>query len=307
MGDINYELNPFVMQLLEDLQDFRRGQTLDVVKNDATILSGISKKVLVQQAICVKFIMMTGLTDHDPGEKGADENEMNNIDLDEWGEFNEDEEPCPEERDAMEKMIKIDYDEIDEYTFVATFKIYADTDFIMLKQAACKYWDISTNHEYFILTDEYFNNLATYKDTIQNFFDIQNDYKTLDADVYASVYLMRKNTKLQKLHYLQYESIEIIDENKKDDENEEIQDGSSSDNENTIAMGIPQKIDLKEIADTVVGLETYGVQCTKEKVKMYMEMTEAYNKPNISIWIFFCSFGLFIFNYYGKILKNAPI
>lgn len=66
----------------------------------------------------------------------------------------------------MERLPKIDYDEIDSFCYVASFKIYSDTTFDSLKTAACKYWGIDKTIEYFILTDEYFNNLSTFKDTI---------------------------------------------------------------------------------------------------------------------------------------------
>ena len=58
---------------------------------------------------------------------------------------------------------------------------------------------------------------------------------------------------------MQIESIEIIDENKKDDEESVNMGDSSVDDAYTIKQGIPRKINMKEIADTVVGLETYGV------------------------------------------------
>ena len=61
----------------------------------------------------------------------------------EWGEIDEEKdgegnvifrkEPCVEERDAVAKLTRVDYDEIDSYSFVATFKIYADTTFDGLK------------------------------------------------------------------------------------------------------------------------------------------------------------------------------
>ena len=73
--------------------------------------------------------------------------------------------------EAVPKLMNVDYDEIDSYCYIATFKIYSDTNFDALKVAACKYWRIDRNVEHFILTDEYFNNLSTFKDSIMHFFD----------------------------------------------------------------------------------------------------------------------------------------
>lgn len=73
--------------------------------------------------------------------------------------------------EAVKKLPKTDYDEIDNYCFVSSFKIYSDTSFDTLRIAACKFWKIENAMDHFILTDEYFNNLASYKDTIQHFFD----------------------------------------------------------------------------------------------------------------------------------------
>lgn len=128
--------------------------------------------------------------------------------------------PCLRERDAVKKLKKTDYDEIDLYSYVATFKIYSDTTFEQLKAAACKFWLIEENSEFFVLTDEYFNNLSTYKDTIQHFFSDCEGYMPLDKDVFACCYLIRKNNKMvnSDLHPLQHESYKVIDENKKDDD-----------------------------------------------------------------------------------------
>ena len=49
------------------------------------------------------------------------------------------------------------------------------------------------------------------------------------------------------------------------------------------------------------------MQIDDKKIKKYLSMTETYNQPNISIWNFIAGFGLFVLNYYGKILKNAFI
>lgn len=70
-----------------------------------------------------------------------------------------------------------------------------------MKRAACAYWNQREGaQEKFILTDEYFNNLATYKDTVQNFFAEHNGYLPMNSDCYACVFLMLKNETRTKLH-----------------------------------------------------------------------------------------------------------
>ena len=48
---------------------------------------------------------------------------------------------------------------------MGTFKIYSDTNFDDLKHAAVKYWKKSDASQW-IITDEFFNNLTSFKDTI---------------------------------------------------------------------------------------------------------------------------------------------
>lgn len=38
-----------------------------------------------------------------------------------------------------------------------------------IKKAACHFWELNQKDKY-VLTDEYFNNLSTYKDPIQTFY-----------------------------------------------------------------------------------------------------------------------------------------
>jgi len=78
-----------------------------------------------------------------------------------------------------------------------------------VKLSACEFWDLSHKSEEFILTDEYFNNLASYKDTIQNFFAEKSGYQPLNPQCDACVFLIKKNAYREKLHFLQIESVEI--------------------------------------------------------------------------------------------------
>lgn len=67
------------------------------------------------------------------------------------------------------------------------------------------------------LADEYFNVLTTYKDTIMNFFDDSVGYKPLNPDCVASVFLVQKRPTKSSIHLLQLESVEVADDNKKDE------------------------------------------------------------------------------------------
>ena len=67
------------------------------------------------------------------------------------------------------------------------------------------------------LTDEYFNVLTTYKDTVMNFFEEQVGYKPLNKECAASVFLVTKRPTKNSIHMLQMESVEIADDSKKDD------------------------------------------------------------------------------------------
>lgn len=114
----------------------------------------------------------------------------------------------------------VEYEQIDQCCFVQTFKIYSDTTFDNIKSAAQKFWSLRGNEKY-VLTDEYFNNLASYRDTIQNFFSQSQGYQPLNSDIQACVFLLYKNEEKTKLHPLQYESVEIKDDSgKKDDEDD---------------------------------------------------------------------------------------
>mmetsp|Transcript_5847 Transcript_5847/g.9391 ORF Transcript_5847/g.9391 Transcript_5847/m.9391 type:complete len:134 (-) Transcript_5847:2079-2480(-) len=131
------------------------------------ILSGIAAPTPWIQAICVKFIFIRSIigeefqTDNLPHMAilGDDEvaamNKQNNI---------------TENLSTRDVLQDIDFEIIDNCSYVATFKIYQQTMFDEVKLSACEFWDLSHANEDFILTDEYFNNLASYKDTIQNFF-----------------------------------------------------------------------------------------------------------------------------------------
>jgi len=57
-------------------------------------------------------------------------------------------------------------------------------------------------NENYVLTDEYFNNLSTYKDFVQNFFSEASGYNHLNLEGQACVFLIRKNEERTTLHML---------------------------------------------------------------------------------------------------------
>jgi hypothetical protein len=97
----------------------------------------------------------------------------------------------------------LNYEYIDEGCYFGTFKIYQGTNFEELKTAACTYWGIAEkHHDEWVLVDEYFNILAGYKDTIQNFFKPGNEFQPLSKNSVASCFLMKKNNRRVNLHTL---------------------------------------------------------------------------------------------------------
>jgi len=77
-----------------------------------------------------------------------------------------------------EILAEIDFDTIDtkdSFVYVSTFKVYQNTTFDDLKTAACDFWEI-LHPDKMVLTDEWFNVLTTYRDTIQNFFCEDSKY-----------------------------------------------------------------------------------------------------------------------------------
>lgn len=63
-------------------------------------------------------------------------------------------------------LMDLNYEYIDKGCYFASFKIYQNTTFEDLKLAACDYWGFQQNSEDWVLTDEYFNILTAYKDTV---------------------------------------------------------------------------------------------------------------------------------------------
>ena len=138
------ETDPQVIQLLNEVSAFRLGQTLDEVRGNAMILSGIAKPPPEQQAVFVKWIYVDVSEfkddDEDDGKGAA-------ADVEQYG----------------EKLSKLAFEDIDNYCKLQSFKLYNNTSFEEIRASACKFWNL--DEQQMCLTDEYFNVLSTYKDT----------------------------------------------------------------------------------------------------------------------------------------------
>lgn len=200
-----------------------------------------------------------------------------------------------------ELMDAFDFELADDCSYIVTFKVFQKTSFDEIKMAACKFWGFENFPEQWIVTDEYFNNLSTYKDTVQMFFTKQNGYQPLNPNLEASVFFLRKNTRREGLHPQQLESIEIQDENNKKDEAPVGGVGSSDEEAGT---NKPKKVKIEMIANTIVGLKTYEVRINDKKMDTYIKWTESHEDPLLNIWQFIISMTLLMMNQYGKKLKN---
>lgn len=71
---------------------------------------------------------------------------------------------------------------------VSTFRIGRLTKFVDVYSSACEFWGLNKNK--YILTDEYFNDLVLYHETICNFF---KSYDPLNPENQAIIYLVEQN------------------------------------------------------------------------------------------------------------------
>ena len=75
-------------------------------------------------------------------------------------------------------IMDLNYEYIDFGCYFASFKIYQETTWEDLKIAVCDYFGLKYTTEW-VITDEYFNVLTAYKDTVQSFFEPREDYQPL--------------------------------------------------------------------------------------------------------------------------------
>lgn len=76
--------------------------------------------------------------------------------------------------------------------------MYASTTFDEVKDAACMFWGrVPATHE---ITDEYFNNLLTFKGTVCDFYN--GNYVPLNRDRHAIVYLFVADLKQLRINEL---------------------------------------------------------------------------------------------------------
>ena len=81
------------------------------------------------------------------------------------------------------------------------------------------------------------------------------------------------------------------------------EDSDQADGDN--AAGKEKSINMKTIAETVIGLKTYeDSKIDDKKLIEYVDYTESHNNPKLSFWACVCAVLLFVINIYGIQLKN---
>jgi hypothetical protein len=103
---------------------------------------------------------------------------------------------------VLVKLLSYDSEKVEDHGnvkgYMATFRVFFDTKFSDIKAIACKYWNL--NELQYEMTDEYFCNLVTYTDNIQDFYKSQ--YAPLNKERSAIVYIYVANIKQIKLNFL---------------------------------------------------------------------------------------------------------
>lgn len=100
------------------------------------------------------------------------------------------------------------------------------------------------------------------------------------------------------MHYLQFESSELNDQEKKEEAEEEVNDedgdADGAPEPDTGGKGTkntkfkPKKINVNKIAKYIVGLKTYEATVTDKTIIKYIAFTESHQEPTLNIWIFLC-------------------
>ena len=98
---------------------------------------------------------------------------------------------------------------------------------------------------------------------------------------------MKVDPEKQYIHELQMESVEVQDDdNKKDGEADNKEDNVETKN----------KIDIKKIADIIVGLKTYEANIDKDKLVEYIKYKYSHKEPSVNIWKLICAVVLIYIN-----------
>ena len=166
----------------------------------------------------------------------------------------------------------------DMQAFTATFRIYKNTKFADLKQAACRFW--KKLDQSFELTDEYYNNLDTFQGTICDFYG--GSYSPLNEENLAIVYLYESNQHQQEINSLQIQSIFIKGKSKEGQGDGAETKGNNDQNRN--------QIEPKYIVHMLPGLKTYQEPTRKELQEFVKKIDPTKSKINNIITLIF---GLF--------------
>eukprot|EP00347_Sterkiella_histriomuscorum_P017713 403348280 len=239
-----------VNSLFKEIIAIQTGQVLDDVKGNAQILSGISQIRYIVQAICVKLILT------DPTIQSHKKDSYNIINT--------------------------------ENCYVCTFRIYPSTMFNEIKKAACEFWN--KIEQKYNLTDEYFNNLVSYNDTVMNFF---KTYNSLNPNVEAVVYLVKANQKARELNRLQYDSITLDEKKNKMKENQE---GGN------LSKFRKRTLDFQKIERVLPGLSQYR-EPNEIEVKEYLKRSNPLAFEN-NIWIFIMYIVIFVLTWVSLDLRS---
>ena len=154
--------------------------------------------------------------------------------------------------------------------FTATFRIYRNTKFADLKQAACRFW--GKLEQSFELTDEYYNNLDTFQGTICHFYE--GSYSPLNTENLAIVYLYKSNLHQQEINQLQIQSIIIKGKGK--DQHGDGQDQIKNEKDNNSK----DLIETKYIVHMLPGLKTYQEPTKKELTEFVKKIDPNKRKMN---------------------------
>ena len=120
----------------------------------------------------------------------------------------------------------------------------------------------------------------------------------------ASCFLTIKNNKRRNLHYLQFESSEINDQERKEENDDAADSDGDAGGKGQQTKFKPKKIKIETIAKYLVGISTLEEKVTESKLIKYIKFTESHNEPTLNIWIFLCQFALLLLNMVGKNMKN---
>ena len=150
-----------VRDLLLKLEDVVLGQQIDEIQLDYEYRSKLARHRPNVQSIWVKLVM-------------SDKNFV-----------------AVSEKDVPKLPTNYYEDDFDIKGFVTSFRIGKEAKFPEIFEAAWAFWEL--NEDKYILTDEYFNDLILYDETISIFY---HSYEPLNPENLAMIYMVGRNKKV---------------------------------------------------------------------------------------------------------------